>query len=63
MTTPLSPFHKFSSDAAIIGRLLSGDTYIEVSLLFCVQGVRDNLDTTLKVMFRTQGKPPLLPNE
>jgi len=56
MTIPLSPFQAFTKEQSIVGRLLSSYTYIEVSLMFCVWGVRDDFDTTLKVMFRTRGE-------
>ena len=56
MATILSAFHKFSDEAAIIGRLLGGYTELELSMMNCVQVVRDDFDTSLKVLFRTRGE-------
>lgn len=56
ITTILSAFHKFSTEAAIVGRLLGGYTVLEVALLNAVQVIRNDFDTTLKVMFRTRGE-------
>ena len=47
---------KYKNEADIIGRLLAGYTDLELSLLNCVQIVREDFDTVLKVMFRTRGE-------
>ena len=56
ITTIQAAFHKYSTEAAIIGRLLGGYTVLEVALLNAVQVIRNDFDTTLKVMFRTRGE-------
>jgi hypothetical protein len=52
----LAAFEKFPNEAAIIGRLQAGYTSLELSVLHCVQVVRDDFDTTIKVLFRTRGE-------
>jgi len=52
----LPAFEKYPAEAAIIGRLLAGYAEIEIGLMHCVQVVRDELDTALKVMFRARGE-------
>ena len=56
ITTIQAAFHKYSAEAAIIGRLLGGYTVLEVALMNVVQVIRNDFDTTLKVMFRTRGE-------
>jgi hypothetical protein len=51
----LPPFLKFDQEASIIGRLLAGYTNLEVTLMNCVQVVRDDFDAVLKAMFRRRG--------
>ena len=52
----LKPFVIFPDEGAVIGRLLAGYTQLELDLLNCVQAVRDDFDTCLKVLFRTRGE-------
>jgi len=54
--TILKAFLKFTDEAALIGRMLAGYADLEVNLMHCTQVVRDDLDTVLKVMFRTRGE-------
>jgi hypothetical protein len=49
-------FHSFPNEAAIIGRLLAGYAELEIGLLHCVSGVREDFDAVLKAMFRTRGE-------
>ena len=49
-------FQKFHQEAKIIGRLLCGYTELELDLMHCVQVVRDDFDTTLKILFRIRGE-------
>lgn len=56
MTAILSAFVKFPEEARIIGRLQAAYTSLEFSLMHCVEVVRDDFDTTIKVMFRTRGE-------
>src|SRR5262249_59726894 len=49
-------FHRFQSEAAIIGRLLAGYAELEIALLNCVSIVRGDFDATLKAMFRVRGE-------
>lgn len=49
-------FQKFHQEAEIIGRLLCTYTQLELDLMHCAQVVRDDFDTTLKIMFRTRGE-------
>lgn len=49
-------FVKFPEEAAIIGRLLAGYTWLEIAMMQCVQVVRGDMDTVLKVMYRTRGE-------
>ncbi len=54
--TILPPFLSFPREGAIIGHLLAGYTTLELDLMNCVQTVRDDLDTCLKVLFRARGE-------
>jgi hypothetical protein len=58
MSHRLAPIHnRFPKEMAIVGRLLSDYSEIELGLMNCVQAVRDfDLDTTLKTMFRIRGE-------
>ncbi len=57
MTRTIMPsFQKFSAEAPIIGNLLAGYTDLELSLLNCVQVIRDDFDAVLKAMFRVRGE-------
>jgi hypothetical protein len=49
-------FKRFPAEAEIIGRLLASYTDLEIGVMHMVQVVRDDLDTALKVMFRTRGE-------
>jgi len=49
-------FHRFQSEAAIIGRLLAGYAELEIDLLNCVSQARADFDGTLKAMFRVRGE-------
>jgi methionyl-tRNA synthetase len=52
----LPPFNAFQPEAAIVGRLLAGYASLELGLLHCVQVVREDFDSVLKVMFRARGE-------
>ncbi len=54
--TILPPFVNFPGEGAIIGHLLAGYATLELDLMHSVQTVRDDLDTCLKVLFRTRGE-------
>lgn len=54
--TILPAFVKFSTEAAIIGRLLAGYADLEIGMLHCASAVRDEFGTALKVMFRDRGE-------
>ena len=45
----------YPGEAAIIGRMLAGYADLEIDLLYCAKAVRDDLDLTLKAMFRSRG--------
>lgn len=49
-------FRKFEAEARIVGNLLAGYTDLELSLLNCVQVVREDFDAALKAMFRVRGE-------
>jgi hypothetical protein len=49
-------FHKFTGEAAIIGRLLAGYAELEIDLLHCVAVAREDFDAVLKAMFRARGE-------
>jgi hypothetical protein len=49
-------FHKFRTEAAIIGRLLAGYAELEIDLLHCVSMAREDFDAVLKAMFRARGE-------
>jgi len=49
-------FRIFPEEAEIIGRLLAGYTELEIDLMDCVHVARDDLDATLKAMFRVRGE-------
>lgn len=50
-------FGRFAgTDGAKVGMLLAAYGNLEVDLMHCVQVVRDDLDTTLKAMFRVRGE-------
>ena len=49
-------FRKFKKEAEIIGLLLCRYTELELDLMDCARVVRDDFDTTLKIMFRTRGE-------
>jgi len=54
---PILPaFLNFADEAALIGRMLAGYADLEIDLMNCVQAVRGDLDTVLKVMFRARGE-------
>src|SRR5258706_3217070 len=52
----LPAFRKYPKEAEIIGRLLAGYADLEIDVMNCVQVVRSDLDTVLKVMFRMRGE-------
>ena len=52
----LDAFDTFKDEAAIIGHLLAGYGQIEIDLMYSVAVVRDDMDTTLKAMFRDRGE-------
>jgi len=52
----LRAFLNFPDEAALIGRMLAGYADLEIDLMNCVNAVRGNLDTVLKVMFRSRGE-------
>jgi hypothetical protein len=54
--TIMPSFQKFPAEAQIICNLLTGYTDLELSLLNCVQVVRDDFDAVLKAMFRVRGE-------
>jgi hypothetical protein len=54
--TIMPVFRTFTEEARIICNLLAGYTDLEVSLLHCVQVVRDDFDAVLKAMFRVRGE-------
>jgi|SRR5271154_4660112 len=54
--TIMPAFQKFPPEARIIGDLLTGYTDLELSLLNCVQVVRNDFDAVLKAMFRVRGE-------
>lgn len=57
MPPRLAPIHRaFSTEMQIIGRLLVDYSELEIDLMNCVSTVRKDLDSTLKVMFRTRGE-------
>jgi len=49
-------FRKFQNEARLIGNLLTGYTDLELSLLNCVQVVKNDFDAVLKAMFRVRGE-------
>jgi hypothetical protein len=49
-------FLKFKEEGLIIGRLLAEYADIELSLLYCVNAVRNDFDTTFKAMFKSRGE-------
>ncbi|MFN0219104.1 MAG: hypothetical protein ACKVP4_09850 [Hyphomicrobium sp.] len=55
-TTLLPPFEAFPEEAKLIGQLLAGYATLEIDLMNCVSVVRDDLDSTLKAMFRARGE-------
>jgi hypothetical protein len=57
MTQVSDPVYRlFPKEMAIIGQLLVGYSDIEISLMNCVSVVRDDLNSTLKAMFRIRGE-------
>lgn len=56
--TVLRAFPAFPNEAALIGRMLAGYADLEIDLMHCAKAVRDDLDTSLKAMFRTRGNGP-----
>jgi hypothetical protein len=54
--TIMPAFQKFPAEAQIICNLLTGYTDLELSLLNCVQVVRNDFDAVLKAMFRVRGE-------
>jgi len=46
----------FPEETAILGRILAGYTELEFSLLCCIEAAHGDLDTPLKIMFRTRGE-------
>jgi hypothetical protein len=56
MESLFSVFRKYPDESAIVGRLLSGYSILEIDLMHCVSQVRDDLDTVLKAMFRNRGE-------
>lgn len=55
-TAILPAFLNYPAEAAIIGRLLAGYADLEIGMLHCVSVVREDFDTSLKVMFRDRGE-------
>lgn len=49
-------FRDFPNEANAIGMILSSYTSLEVDLMNCVKSVRSDLDTVLKVMYRSRGE-------
>ena len=49
-------FRKFQNEARLIGNLLTGYTDLELSLLNCVQVVKNDFDAVLKAMFRVRAE-------
>ena len=49
-------FNDFPSEASAIGTILSSYTSLEVDLMNAVKSVRSDLDTVLKVMYRSRGE-------
>lgn len=56
MLPVLKPFVDFPVEGSIVGRLLAGYAILEVDLMNCVSVARNDLDATLKVMFRARGE-------
>lgn len=57
MVVPVLPaFITFPTEAFLIGRLLAGYAILEIDLMNCVTVIRDDLDATLKTMFRARGE-------
>lgn len=52
----LKAFFKFSNEGVIIGRLLAAYADLELSLLHCVNGTRNDFDTVYKAMFKERGE-------
>jgi hypothetical protein len=52
----LKHFGPFAAEGAIVGRLLTGYSNLEVNLLNCVQVANGDFDTALKTMFGKRGE-------
>jgi hypothetical protein len=52
----MSGLARYPTEAAMIGRLLTGYADLEIDLLHCVQMATGDFDTALKAMFRTRGE-------
>jgi hypothetical protein len=46
----------FPDEATIVGRILVSYANLEIDLMHCVKVANDNLDTALKIMFRSRGE-------
>jgi hypothetical protein len=53
----LSGLTKYHTESAIIGRLLTGYTDLEIDLLHCVQNATGDFDTACRAMFGVRGDP------
>lgn len=49
-------FTKFPEEGALVGRILSSYTDVELCLMHCVKAAREDLDTVLKAMYRARGE-------
>jgi hypothetical protein len=56
MTYFMPAFHRFPNEATILGRIMAGYGELEFSLAHCISQAIDDLDMTLKAMFRARGE-------
>jgi hypothetical protein len=53
----LNPFHRFTAEAAAVGRLLLGYSNLEIDLMNCIQmACGGNLNAVLKPMYSARGE-------
>ena len=52
----LIPFDRFTAEAALIGKMLTGYAVLEIDLMHCVNAVRHDENAVLKAIFSVRGE-------